>query len=87
MFKGKAKQSEWMKGLLAAESIREGGYNLWQLSDYLLREGDLGDFWQGFNDYIDYCEEITTIRKVNYEVKRELPSNRTQYNIPRVTYE
>lgn len=49
--------SEWMQGLLLAERLREGGYNLGQLSDYSLREGDLEDFWQGFDDYIGYCEE------------------------------
>lgn len=51
------KGKEWMEGLLLAESMREGGYNLGQLSDYSLREGELGDFWQGFDDYIGYCEE------------------------------
>ena len=51
------KGSEWMEGLLLAESMREGGYNLGRLSDYSLREGELGDFWQGFDDYIGYCEE------------------------------
>ena len=51
------KGSEWMRGLLLAERLREGGYNLVQLSDYSLREGELGDFWQGFDDYIGYCEE------------------------------
>ena len=50
-------RSEWMQGLLAAESMHKGGMKTWQLKDYSWMDGEVGDFWQGFDDYIGYCEE------------------------------
>lgn len=57
MFKRGVEQSEWVKGLLAAEEMRQEGYSVEQLSDFSLMEGAMEYFWRGFDDYIGYCEE------------------------------
>lgn len=53
----RTKRSEWMQGLLWAEGMHKDGYSTGQLKDFFLMEGEVGNFWQGFDDYIGYCEE------------------------------
>lgn len=50
-------RSEWMQGLLWAEGMRNDGMELSYIKGYLLWDGEVCDFWQGFDDYIGYCEE------------------------------
>ena len=46
-----------MQGLLWAEGMRKDGMKTWQLKGLAWMEGEVGDFWKGFDDYIGYCEE------------------------------